>query len=143
MKKGIAFYLNAVAAVLGVAGVALAAYSSTLSADNALMNQPMILAAGVIGVVLVLVAMLAPSRMGDHNPVSAVSVLAAIALFSFVYGQCALQRIMLIAGLFSFNAGNTAGWNVFYAVIACAVCMVISCILLIVGSFCKSVKAEQ
>lgn len=141
MKKGIAFYLNAVAAILGAVGVALAVYSSMISTDNALTNLPMVIAAGVVGVVLVVVAMLLPGRMGDHNPVTALGVLAAIALYSYVYGQCLLQRIMLIAGLFSFNAANAVGWNIFYVVIACTVCMILACVLLIVGSFNKSVKA--
>ena len=114
MKKGTAFYISAVAAVLGAIGVALAAYSSMISTDNALANMPLVIGAGVVGVVLVVAAMLAPASMGNHNPVTALGVLAAIALFSYVYGQCLLQRIMLIAGLFSYNAGNTVGWNIFY-----------------------------
>ena len=84
MKKGIAFYLSAVAAVLGAIGVALAAYSSMISTDNALANMPLVIGAGVVGVVLVIAAMLAPASMGDHNPVTAIGVLAAIALFSYL-----------------------------------------------------------
>ena len=143
MKKGTAFYLSAVAAVLGVIGVALAAYSSMISTDNALANMPLVIGAGVVGVVLVVAAMLAPASMGNHNPVTALGVLAAIALFSYVYGQCLLQRIMLIAGLFSYNAGNTVGWNIFYVVVGCTVCLVVACVLLIVISFCNNVKAQQ
>lgn len=141
MKKGIAFYLNLVAALLGAAGVALAGYSSSLSTENALSNGGLVIAAGVAGVILVVLAAWAPARMGDHNPVTAVSVLASIALYSYVYGQCVLQRILLIAGLFSYNSGNTLGWTIFYATVGCAVCMIVACILLIVGSFCKSAKA--
>ena len=98
---------------------------------------------GVVGVVLVVAAMLAPASMGNHNPVTTLGVLAAIALFSYVYGQCLLQRIMLIAGLFSYNAGNTVGWNIFYVVVGCTVCLVAACVLLIVSSFCNNVKAQQ
>ena len=143
MKKGTAFYLGAVAAVLGAIGVALAAYSSMISTDNALANMPLVIGAGVVGVVLVVAAMLAPASMGNHNPVTTLGVLAAIALFSYVYGQCLLQRIMLIAGLFSYNAGNTVGWNIFYVVVGCTVCLVAACVLLIVSSFCNNVKAQQ
>lgn len=143
MKKGIAFYLNLLAALLGAAGLGLAVYSSVLSVDNAITGLPLVIAAGVIGVVLVVLAAVAPARMGNHNPVTAISVIAAIALYSYVYGQCALQRIMLIAGLFSFNSGNTVGWTIFYVTVACAVCMVLACILLIVSSFCKTVKPVQ
>ena len=143
MKKGIAFYLNLLAALLGAAGLGLAVYSSVLSVDNALTGLPLVIAAGVIGVVLVVLAAVAPARMGNHNPVTALGVLAAIALFSYVYGQCLLQRIMLIAGLFSYNAGNTVGWNIFYVVVGCTVCLVAACVLLIVSSFCNNVKAQQ
>ena len=49
MKKGTAFYISAVAAVLGAIGVALAAYSSMISIDNALAMQ--VVAVGfIIGV---------------------------------------------------------------------------------------------
>ena len=143
MKKGIAFYLNFAAALLGAVGLGLTVYSSTVSVDNALTNLPLVIAAGLVGIVLVVLAAVAPVRMGNHNPVTAVSVVAAIALYSYVYGQCALQRIMLIAGLFSFNSGNTVGWTIFYLTVACAVCMVIACVLLIVSSFCKTVKPVQ
>lgn len=142
-KQGLAFYLNAAAAVLGVAGVGCAVYSSVMTADNGLTNLSMVAVAGVVGVLLAALAMFTPARMGDHNPVTAVAVLGAIALYSYVYGQCVLQRIMLIAGLFSYNAGNTAGWGVFYATVACAVCMLVACVLLMVGGFCKSVKTAE
>lgn len=141
MKKAIGFYLTLVAAVLGIAGTILASYSSSLSTENALTNGNLVLAAGIIGAVLACVGAGASSRSGDHNPVTAISVLASIALYSYVYGQCVLQRILLIAGLFSYNSGNTVGWTIFYATVACAVCMIVACILLIVSSFCKSVKA--
>ncbi len=141
MKKAIGFYLTLVAAVLGIAGAIFASYSSSLSTENALTNSNLVLTAGIIGAVLACVGAGASSRKGNHNPVTATTVLAAIALYSYVYGQCILQRILLIAGLFSYNSGNTLGWNVFYACIGCAVCMIAGCILLIVSSFCKSVKA--
>lgn len=140
MKKAIGFYLTLVAAVLGIAGAVLASYSSSLSTENALTNGNLVLTAGIIGAVLACVGAGASRRQGNHNPVTAITVLAAIALYSYTYGQCVLQRILLIAGLFSYNSGNTVGWSVFYATVACAVCMIVGCILLIVSSFCKTVK---
>ena len=50
---------------------------------------------------------------------------------------------MLIAGLFSYNAATTVGWNIFYVVVGCTVCLVAACVLLIVSSFCNNVKAQQ
>lgn len=142
-KQGIAFYLNGIAFVLGIAGLILTVYSSKVSSDNALQNLPMLIAGGVIALVLVLVGMIMPSKMGNHDPISAVSVLAAIALYSYVFGQCILQRVMLIAGLFSFNSGNTAGWQVFYITIGAVACLFVGAIFLVIGSFCKSVKTVE
>lgn len=142
-KQGIAFYLNGIAFVLGIAGLILTVYSSNVSSDNALQNLPMLIAGGVVALVLVLVSMIMPNKMGNHDPISAVSVLAAIALYSYVFGQCILQRVMLIAGLFSFNSGNTAGWQVFYITIGAVACLFVGAIFLVIGSFCKSVKTVE
>lgn len=143
-KKGLAFYLNGIAFVLGIAGVILTVYSSNVTADNNLQNLPLLIAGGVAALVLVLVAMIVPGIKGvNHDPITAVSVLAAIALYSYVFGQCILQRVMLIAGLFSFNSGNTAGWQVFYITIAAVACLFVGAIFMVIGSFCKSVKTVE
>lgn len=144
MKKGIAFYLNVLAAILGIAGLILTVYSSSVSADNALGNVSMLVVAGVVGILLACVAVAMPVRLGkNHDPISAVSVLGAIALYAYLFGSCVSQRVMLIAGLFSFNAGNTAGWNIFYICIGAWVCLLVGILLLIVGSFLKSVKEQK
>lgn len=140
MKKGIAFYLNIVAAILGIAGGALIGYSNSLSTENALTNGGMIMSAAIVGAVLAALGAGAFGSKKNHTPATAVSVLAAIALYSYAYGQCILQRILLIAGLFSYNSGNTVGWSVFYATIAVVVCLILGCLLLIVGSFNQTVK---
>ena len=142
-KQGIACYLNILAAILGIAGVILTVVSSTATTDNALSGLPMLVAAGVIGILLVCAAIYLPNRMGNHDPISAVAVLGAIALYSYVFGACVSQRVMLIAGLFSFNAGNTAGWQVFYLCVAAWCCILVGIIALIVGSFLKSVKEPE
>ena len=130
-KKGTAFYLNLSALILGIVGVVLAIYSSMMTVENALTNLPLVIAAGVASLVLVAGAVLLPSRLGS---------LGGIALYSYVYGQCILQRIMMIAGLFSFNSGNAQGWRVFYIVVAAVVCLLVASILLVVGGFFRSVK---
>lgn len=139
-NQGVAFYFNVIAAVLGIAGVVCTAVSSSISTDNALTNLPMLMCLGILGIVLVCVAIYAPNRLGNHDIVSAVSVLGAIALFVYLFGNSVNQRIMMIAGLFSFNSGNTQGWTIFYICIAAWVCLLVSSILLVVGSFLKSVK---
>ena len=139
-KKGTAFYLNLSALILGIVGVVLAIYSSMMTVENALTNLPLVIAAGVASLVLVAGAVLLPSRQGENSPVLMVCSLGGIALYSYVYGQCILQRIMMIAGLFSFNSGNAQGWRVFYIVVATVVCLLVASILLVVGGFFRSVK---
>lgn len=139
-KKGTAFYLNLSALILGIVGVVLAIYSSMMTVENALTNLPLVIAAGVASLVLVAGAVLLPSRLGESSPVLMVCSLGGIALYSYVYGQCILQRIMMIAGLFSFNSGNAQGWRVFYIVVATVVCLLVASILLVVGGFFRSVK---
>ena len=68
------------------------------------------------------------------------AVLGAIALYMYTLGGAAIQRVMLIAGLFSYNANNTAGWNIFYVSVAAWVCLLVGIVFLIIGSFTKSVK---
>ena len=139
-KKGTAFYLNLSALILGIVGVVLAIYSSMMTVENALTNLPLVIAAGVASLVLVAGAVLLPSRLGENSPVLMVCSLGGIALYSYVYGQCILQRIMMIAGLFSFNSGNAQGWRVFYIVVATVVCLLVASILLVEGGFFRSVK---
>lgn len=142
-KQGIAFYLNGIAFVLGIAGVALTVYSSVVTADNALQHLSMLVAGGVAGLVLVLLAMILPNMKGNYEIASAASVLGAIALYSYVFGQCILQRVLLVSGLFSFNSGNTAGWQVFYITIGAVACLFVGALFLVIGSFCKSVKTVE
>ncbi len=143
MKKlAIGFYLNVLGIILGVAGVCLTAYSSFMNADNAFGNLTVMMAAGILGVIIAVIGLVAGMR-SNHNIVSAVSGIAAIALYSYVYGQCIIQRVALIAGLFSFNSGNTAGWQVFYMTIAAVACLVVGALMLVIGSFCKTTKTVQ
>ena len=139
-KQGLAFYLNVLAVILGIVGVILTVVSSTMTTDNALSNLPVLVIAGIVGIILVCIAIYAPNRWGNHDPVSFISVVAAIALYSYLFGAAVSQRIMLIAGLFSYNAGNTAGWSIFYVSVAAWVCLIVGILFLIVGSFLKSVK---
>ena len=142
-KQGIAFYLNILAAILGAVGLFLTVRSSTMSADNALANLSTLILAGVVAILLVCVAIVAPNRLGNHDPLSAISVLAAIALYCYLFGSCVSQRVMLIAGLFSFNDANTVGWSIFYTCIGAWVCLLVGILFLIVGSFLNSVKEPK
>lgn len=139
-KLSIGGYLNALAAVLGLAGTILTIVSGMVSVDNPLTNTALIAAAGCAGVVLCLLAIFAPSRWGNFDILGSVSILGAIALYCYTFGAAVGQRVMLIAGLFSFNAANEAGWSVFYVSVAAWVCLLLGCVLLVVSGFVKSVK---
>lgn len=139
-KLSIGGYLNALAALLGLAGTILTIVSGMVSVDNPLANTALIAAAGFAGVVLCVLAIFAPSRWGNFDMLGSASILGAIALYCYTFGAAVGQRVMLIAGLFSFNAANEAGWSVFYVSAAAWACLLLGCLLLVVSGFVKSVK---
>ncbi len=139
-KQASAFYLNAIAAVLGVVGTVSMVMSSTMNSAYALNSFTKTLLFAICGILLVGLAIYAPNRWGNHDYVSTLSVLGAIGLFSAVIGNVISERVMLISGLFSFNSGNTVGWSVFYVSVVCLASLLVAIILLIVGAFLKSVK---
>lgn len=133
-------YLNILAAILGVVGTVLTIVSSTMSADNTLAGLPMIVAAGIVGAVLCVLAVWTSGRFGNFDVIGSVSLLAAIALFFYTFGAAVGQRVMMIAGLFSFNAGNTVGWSVFYVSVGAWACLLVGCLMVVISGFLKTVK---
>ena len=137
-KAGSVMYYAA--AVLGLVGVGATVWCSNISADNALMSLTMCIAVGVIGAVLsVGAAILAPK----NDLLRTVAGVASIASFMVVVSNLISERVMLVAGLFSFNAGNEIGWQVFYATIVAAVALLLACVAVIVGNFAKGKAAEE
>lgn len=139
-KQGAGFYFNALAVVAGIVALAAMVISSNISNAYALHSLTLYMLEGAVGVILIAAAIYAANRWGNYDYVSTLSVVIAVALFSAVIGGIILNRILLISGLFSWNSGNTIGWNVFYASVVSIVCFVVSILLLIVGSFLKTVK---
>lgn len=139
-KQGTAFYFNALSAVIGIVALIAMIVSSTMTEAYALNSFPLFVLGAIAGVLLIVIGVYAANRWGNYDYVSTVSVIAAIALFSAVIGGIILNRVLLISGLFSWNSGNTPGWNVFYASVVSIVCFVVSILLMIIGSFLKSVK---
>lgn len=141
MKKwGPASYVNVLAAILGIAGLISTVLCSTKSSAHALPTLTMLVVGSVAAILLIGVALWSPAKNGNHDPICAVAVLGAIAIFSVVIGNIISERVILISGLFSYNSGNMVGWSVFYVSVAAIVCYVAAVLLLIVGSFLKSVK---
>lgn len=141
MKKlAIGSYLNLIAAVAGVVGLIALIVSNGIAPAYALKNAGTVTLMAAGGIVLALVAVWTPAKLGNHDIVSTVAVLAAIGLFMAVVGAMILDRILMIAGLFSYNSQNALGWSVFYAVVTGAVAFVIACAALIIGAFTPSVR---
>ncbi len=127
-------------AVLAVVGVAATVWCSSISADNALMSLTTCIAVGIVGAVLsVGAAIFAPK----NDLLRTVAGLGAIASFMVVVSNLISERVMLVAGLFSFNAGNEVGWQVFYATIVAAAALLLACVAVIVGAFAKGKATEE
>ena len=139
-KLNIGGYLSILAAFLGVAGATLTIVSSVFNADNKLANLPMLAVAGTVGAVLCLVPVFTSARFGNFEPVGTVSIWAAIALYCYTFGGAVGQRVMMIAGLFSYNSGNTIGWQVFYISVAAWACLLVGCVVLIISSFLRTMR---
>ncbi len=131
--------VNVAAAVLSVVGVVATYVCGTMNADNGLSNLTACLAGGVAGAVLaVLAGIMAPK----NDLVRSVCGLGAIAANMFVLSNLISDRVMLVAGLFSYNSGNTAGWQVFYVTIVAAVALLLASIVVVAGGFMKGKKAD-
>lgn len=139
-KQGAGFYFNALAVVAGLAALIAMVVSSTISQAYALNSFPLFVLGAAAGILLIAAAVYAANRWGNYDYISTLSIVAAVALFSAVIGGIIMNRILLISGLFSWNSANMVGWDVFYASVVSIVCYVVSILLLIVGSFLKSVK---
>lgn len=133
MLKNTTSKINLVAAVLALAALILAVISSNVVEAEALLNLPTVIAAGVASVVLFALPVVLKNEL-----VGLVGTLGGIATAMTVLNFCVSERILTIAGIFSYNSGNVDGWTVFYFVVASAVCTVLSCVAAMVASFQKN-----
>ncbi len=133
MKLNKSSIVNVVAAVLALAGVIVAYVSHAYTSANAVSNATMMIIAGVVAVALsVLPAFL------KNDIVALVAPMGAIACMMYVFNMIISERILMIAGIFSYDAGNTDGWTVFYITVAAAVCLLVSVVINIVTAFGKN-----
>ena len=75
--------------------------------------------------------------LANKDLIATVCGLGAIASLMVVLNNMIADRVIMIAGLFSFSAGDTVGWTVFYITVAAAVCIVLACASVIAGNFLK------
>ncbi|MCD7754020.1 MAG: hypothetical protein LUH41_05720 [Clostridiales bacterium] len=133
-------YCQIVAAILGLAGLILLIINNNISSSYSLSTFSLLLTGAVVGVVLSVVAVITPTKLGDLDVVSTLSIMVTVGVYGLIIGQMANERILMISGLFSWNSGNTVAWSVFYVMIASIVCFAVAAVLLIVTSFMKTVK---
>ncbi len=129
--------LSIVAGILGLAGTIALYASSAISVSNALVSLTTLVAFGVIGAVLCVVA-----GQIKNDIVSLVASAAGVFLMVYAFGSMLNERVLMIAGLFSYNAGNTEGWNVMYVMIASVVLFVLASVVQIIAAFKSSKKVE-
>lgn len=139
-KLGFARVRMALILVLSIAGLLTMIISSTMSKANSLYGLSMLVALAVAGVALAAILLFAPQSWRKNGYLSLIAIVGSIALFTAVIGSVINGRILLISGLFSYNAANMVGWSVFYVTVASIVCFLAAILLLIVSAFMKSSK---
>ena len=139
-KKTAGAYLCGLAAILGIVGIVAMFLSHNIDTAYAYKTVMNMLAMGAGAVVLCLLAMWFPTKLGNHDILSTICVIGAIALFMAVVGTMISDRVLMVAGLFSYNSQNMVGWRVFYATVVGVGAYVLSCLILIISAFANSVK---
>ncbi len=139
-KKAAGTWFNALAALTGLVGLIAAFVSSSMTTTYTLGNLPQIALLSVCGIVLSVLAALLPLRFGSRDLLGSASVLGAIALYTAAFGSVLAERILLIAGLFSYDSVNTVGWQVFYATCVSFAGFLIADLALIIGAFLENAK---
>ena len=130
--------LYAAAAVLGIAGTVVMIASSMVSSANALGALPVLVLACAAAIVLCFAAWKVKMEY-----VGLFSGVLSVLLFVYSLGNMLNARVMLFAGLFSYNAGNMDGWRVFYVTVASTVLLLLSALMVIVASFFGTNEATK
>ena len=142
-KFTVGSWFTVLAAIAGIVGVIFMLKSSNIDTAYAYKTVNKLTLMGVCGVVLCLLAVWSPTRFGNHDIISTFGSVGSIALFMAVVGTMISDRVLMIAGLFSYNSQNMEGWKVFYATVTGAAAFVVGCVLLIAASFMKNAKAAK
>lgn len=139
-KQGLACYLNVIACIVAIAGLIALTICSTMEEAYALNSFTLLIVGGLTGIVLIIFAIFASNRWGNYDYASTISLATAVVIFTVIIGNVINNRILLISGLFSFNAGNKLGWSVFYVTVTSLICLLVSILLLILGAFMRTTK---
>ena len=142
-KFGFGAILTSIAAVLSFVGIITMVLASNISKAYAFHSFALMLILSIVGMLLVAFAVYFPLKKGNFDLYSTFSILIAIALDMIVISYMINGRILLISGLFSYNAGSTIGWEVFYATIISLACFMLSILCLFIASFVRAVKEDK
>ena len=132
-KQGTAFPFNAVAVVAAIAALIGTVISSNISTAYTLAALGQITTLTVAGIVLLLVAMIAPAKFGNYDILSTVALLLSVAALAYSFNLLIMDRVFLIAAQFSYDAVNATGWSVFYASAVGLAGYIISILCIIIG----------
>lgn len=132
MLKTASSKINLGAGILALAALILAIVSHVMTEANALIGLSDAVAGGMAATALCLVAAFSKSEI-----LGLLCSLGSIATNMFLLNIVVSERILLFAGIFSYDSGNVDGWNVFYVVVASCVCVVLSCVATMVSGFVK------
>ncbi len=142
-KCGFGAILNSIAAVLSLVGIITMVVASNVSKAYAFHSFALMLILAAAGMLLVALAVYFPSKRGNFDLLSTFSILIAIVFDMVVISNMINERILLISGLFSYNAGSTIGWKVFYATVISLACFLLSIFFLIIASFVRVVNKDK
>lgn len=133
--EGASGSFTCIAMLLAVIAVVATIVCSVMNSAYALNALSTILVMEIGGILFTLIGVYMKGRQGNTAIFSFVPVLFSIFVMIQAVGKLLSERILMIAGLFSYNAQNTAGWQVFYATAVAMVALVLSAVLLIIASF--------
>jgi len=142
-KLAVSSYIILFAVIASVVGIVGLLVSHGVANAYALKNIGLVVTLSIIGTLLCLVASFVPLKFGNHDFVSTISIVGAVALFMVCFGMMVEPRILDIGGLFSYNSQNALGWSMFTGIIVGAIGYILACLALIVAAFMPSKKKAQ
>ncbi len=142
-KQRVPFYLDVLALVMMVVGMVYLIQSSVMTVTNRLGNLPWLIVALVVGMVAIVLDIWASNRANDKGYLTMICKMIAIAANVGVVGNALDTRVMMIAGLFTYNRGYQEGWAVFNVSKICFALLLIAALLLIVSAFFRPVKRAK
>lgn len=144
-KKGAGLIIDAIAIVLAIVGIVTMVVSSNIGTGNEIAGLPLYLCLSIVAVALVVAAIWMDLKNADKGPSLVVMFALGIAIFLLAYSgiQVVSSRALTISGLFSWNSMDTVGWNMFKVAATSTGCLVVSAVLLAVGSFLPIAKGSK